>query len=343
MVFQLLFIASPLLLCGGLLIKNKGLCCLYCGAIFFLFSAFGFSDFFCTTYPALGADMSVYQSVLSPAFIYGAQLISMIFPHYSGAVVLYGLITAFGLMLYIYKYCYYTAFSAVIAAVSGLWLISFIDPFLFSGMVIAAFAFRYASEKRFIRFLAVILLAACFDLRILFIAPLFILFIIKPTVYYIPAAAVLATVLIFVDISPVFGFFPGFTFEREAAQLFYPVTIAAAGVLTAITAKILIRRGSYSETMITVMAVAAAFAVGSFADGRLLFPSVICFFPAALTLVPEIIAVAKTIITLTFRENKRTVLMVGGVILGIGLMAYHIVLISGSGYEYVPWFVSQAV
>ncbi len=339
MIFQTLFTASPLLLCGGLFIKNKKLCCLYCGVIFFLFSAFYNYEFFASVYGQWGIGM---KNLLSPGFIYGWQIFSM-FLSAQWATVLWGLVSSFLLMFYIYRYCYYPALSAVTAAISGLWLINFINPCLFLGILVSAFGFRYASERRFVRFSAFMLLAAAFDLRLLAVIPLYILFITKPTLYHIPAAAVIGAALMYFDISPVLGYIPGFSGERMGAQLFYPVTVMAVGVITAVAAKIIMRRSDYYGTMVTVMAVAAAFAFGATGDGRLMLISVVCFFPTVLAVIPETVMILKSIITLTFRDNKKPVLIAGGILSVVGLAVYYIFLMKNSGFEYELWLTGQAV
>lgn len=340
LLFTILLTASPLLLCGGLLIKNKSLCCFYCGAVFFLLSAFHFYYYFGTTYQWLPSyDMTLDGAIASPGFFYLTKLCSMIFPDYRIATVIWALIISSGLMLYIHKYCYYPAPAAVAAAASGLWLINYINPQLFSGILIAAFAFRYASERRFVRFAAIMLLASCFAAEMLLLIPLYIIFITKPSLFHIPVAAVLAGGLLFFDLSPVFTFATGIESERTGADLFYPVIIVIVCVLGAVTAKITSRRGDYNQTMITVLAASAVLALGSAADARLLPLAAACFFPAALTLVPEIIAVIKSIITLTFREKKRPVLIAFGVIIGLLAAACYSVILfrPETGWIYETW------
>ncbi len=343
MLSETLFLVSPLILGGGLFIKNKKLCCFYCGVIFFLFSALYSYDFFFGAYTELGSDMSEYRGMLSPALVYGGQLLSMITPDSIVASVLWGLVSASGLMLYIYKYCYYTAPSAVTAAVIGLWLVCFVNPAFFMGIIISAFGYRYASERRFTRYIAIMLFAACFDLRIIALIPFYLVFITKPTVYHIPAAVIVGGVLMLFDISPVLGIFPGFSAERTETNMFLSVVITAVSALIAITAKIIVRRGDYHGTMVAASAVAGAFALGSFFDGRLLYISSVCFFPVSLVLVPETVMIAKSIIALTFRKKKTPVFIIGGILLCFGVMAYHYFFTKNCGFEYSSWFMNPAV
>ncbi|MBQ8842812.1 MAG: EpsG family protein [Ruminiclostridium sp.] len=339
---DILFLLLPLILAGGIFIKKKGLCTLYCSAILFLSSAFFYSDTFfaVTTY---NTDMSADSWMLSPAYVYASKLLMLIFGDYRIITVIWAFIAVSGLMLYIYKYCFYTASSAVAATLSGFWLMYFMDFTLFMGMVIAAFAFRYASEKRLIRFLSVILLASCFDLRLLILIPVYFIFFAEPTVYYIPAVLVLGAILLFVDISPVFGILLGFSPEREGAELFLPVKIIALFVITMLLMKILARRGDYNKATITLSGVSAVFALGAISDSRLLIPATACFYPAIITLGPEIVAALKSIISLTFRENKKKALIIFGSVFVISLGIFWCLLFKNSGLSLSLWLSEKAV
>lgn len=334
-IYKVIFLALPLLLCGGFFIRNKAPSCLYCFGLFFLVSGFFMYDYFSATYTELPAyGFGLEGTALSPAFFYCTKLLSVLVPDYRAATLIWSAVISGGLTLYIYKYCYYPVPSAITAAVTGIWLVNFINPPLFAGMLIAAFAFRYASERRFVRFLAVILLAASFDLRLLIVIPLYIFFITKPTLYHIIGAALSAAALLFFDLSPVFGFFPGFSEERIGSELFFPVTVSAVCVAAALCAKIIMRRGSYNCSMITVLAASAVLGLGAVSDARLMLPAFVCFFPAALTLMPEIIAVAKSIVTLTFREKKKPFLIAGAAILLLGAAAYYGAVLNSAEYMF---------
>lgn len=341
-----LFMLSPLILSAGLLFKNKRLGFLWCGLVFFLFSAFYLYDYFGRAYPSLAeTDFSLLEPNISPAFLYITKLMAMIIPNWRAATVIWAALCTAPMMLYIYKYCYYAVPSAITLAVSGLWLINFTDPRLFMGIVIAAFAFRYAAEARFVRFAALILLAACFRFDLILLIPLYPIFITKPTLFHIPIGTSLAILLNFVDLTPVFSFVNGYETQRYEGSLFYPVTIAVVCLLTAVFAKIIMRRSEYNRSMITLMAAAAVLAIGSIYNERLLVLGIACFFPAALTLVPEIISAAKSIVALTFREKKKPVLIALAVILAVGSGIYWLFAVNRSetGFEYNSWIGAEGM
>ena len=328
MIFTVLFLAAPLLLGCGLLIKKKGASQLFCFGVLFVLSALFRYDYFFGTYPWV-ADypLQLPGAVVNPAFYYITKLLSMVVPDYRIATVLWSFAVSVGIVLLINKNSSHPALSAVTAVISGMWFISFKDPCLFMAILITAFSFRYAGEKRFVRFLAHILLASCFKLEFLLFIPLYLIFITKPTLIHIPVLAVMAGLLIFFDISPAFAFIGSPSTERTGAELFYPVTIAATAIITAAAAKITLRRNPHNAVMLTVMGVSAALAMGSVADARLLSLAVACFFPAAVTLVPETILAAKSILALTFKERKKPFIIAGAALLSVLGLAYYLVIV----------------
>ena len=288
---------------------------MWCGFVLFTMSALYFNT---SVSGVFGAIPSLSLSALSftdlpYAYLYLAKLFSMIVPDYRVFAVFISLISTAGLMLYIQKYCYYCAASAVTAVVTGFWLLSLYEPSYFLGLVISAFAYRYAFEKRFVRFAAILLLAACFMPEALIIIPLYLVFIIQPTVWHLPVAAGAAFFLLATNVTK------GFTFIGEedavAADFLFPLLITVSCAACAVGMKILARRGSYNLNMIIVLITAAVLGVGSLNDGRLLKYALICFFPATLTLIPELVSVVKALISMVFRDKKKPVLICSGVVL----------------------------
>lgn len=312
---MIIYIILPLLLVPGFFMKNKSLCCLWCGFVLFLMSAFYFNPSVSGVYNAIP---SVSVSALSftglpYAYLYIAKFFTMIVPDYRVFAALMSLVSTAGLMIYIRKYCYYCAASAVTAIAAGYWFLSLYNPSMFLGLVISAFAFRYAFEKRFVRFAAILLLASCFMPEALILIPLFIVFIIQPTVWHLPVAAGAAFLLLATDITKGFSFFGEYT--GAAPDFVMPLIITIAAVSCTFAMKIIARRNSYNLNSIILLMVSSVLSVGSLNDSRLMTYALICFFPAALTLIPEIISVVKAIISLVFREKKRPVIICSAVVL----------------------------
>lgn len=327
---MIIYIILPLLLVPGFFIKNKSLCCLWCGFVLFVMSALYFNSSVANVYNAL--DVMSIQDLsftgLPFSFLYIAKFFSMIVPDYRIFTVVFSLISTAGLMLYIKKYCYYPAASAVVAVATGLWFMGLSDPAGFLGLIISAFAMRYAFEKRFVRFGAILLLASCFLPEAIYLIPLYIFFIIQPTVWHLPVAAGAAFLLLVTDITGELTFLG--EDKGAAADLILPLIITVICVCCCFAMKIIARRGSYNLNIIIVLLVASVLSVGALNDSRLMLYALICFFPAALTLVPEIISVAKALISLVFREKKKPVLICSGVVLlVVAALVYGYVLESG--------------
>lgn len=327
---MIIYIILPLLLVPGFFIKNKSLCCLWCGFVLFVMSALYFNPVISNIYNALDI-MSIQDfsfTGLPFSFLYIAKFFSMFVPDYRIFTVLFSLISTAGLMLYIKKYCYYPAASAVVAVVTGMWFMGLSDPAGFLGLVISAFSLRYAFERRFVRFGAILLLASCFLPEAIYIIPLYIFFIIVPTVWHLPVAAGSAFLLLVTDITEGFSFLGDGS--NAVTDLVLPLVITVICVCCCFAMKIIARRGSYNLSIIIVLLVAAVLSVGALNDSRLMLYALICFFPAALTLVPEIISVAKALISLVFKENKKPVLICSGIILVIiASLVYGYILNSG--------------
>jgi len=341
---MIIYIILPLLLIPGFFIKNKSLSCLWCGFVLFVMSALYFNASVSGVYNAVSSLSLPALSFtgLPYSYLYIAKFFSMIVPDYRVFTVIMSLLSTAGLMLYIKKYCYYCAASAVTAVVTGFWFMSLYDPAGFLGLVISAFAVRYAFEKRFVRFAAILLLASCFLPEALLIIPLYIFFIIQPSVWHLPVAAGTAFLLLVTDVTNNLEFLgeP----SDKGADIVLPLVITLICVSCCFTMKIIARRGSYNLSMIIVLIASTVLATGAMNDSRLMKYSLICFFPAALTLVPEIISVFKALISLVFKEKKLPVLICGGVVLfALTALLYSYVLKSGVFVipSYETWLTAE--
>ncbi len=220
---------------------------------------------------------------------------------------------------------------------------NFYDPAGFLGLITSAFALRYAFERRFVRFSAILLLASCFLPEAILIIPLYVFFIIQPSVWHLPVAAGTAFLLLVTDITKDLEFLGKTT--DNSTDIVIPLVITLVCVFCCFAMKIIARRSSYNLNIIIVLLVATILSAGAMNDSRLMKYALICFFPAALTLIPEIISVVKALISLVFKEKKLPVLIVGGVLLTtLTVFLYGYVLKSGV-FEiptYETWLTMEA-
>lgn len=341
---MIIYIILPILLVPGFFMKHKGLCCLWCGIVLFLMSALYHNFTISGVYEAIPSlPLSELSFTGLPyAYLYTAELFTMITPDYRVFTVVMSLISTTGLMIYIRKYCYYCAASAVTVTIAGFWFISLYAPSMFLGLIISAFAFRYAFEKRFVRFAAILLFASCFMPEALILIPLYIIFVVPPTVWHLPVAAGAAFLLVATDITK------GFAFFGEEAQgisdLVMPLIIIGTAVICTFAIKIIARRSSYNLNSVNLLLISSVLAIGSFNDGRLITYALICFFPAALTLIPEIISVAKALISLVFKEKKRPVIICSAVILAVAVVFLYGYILDGGVFTipaYETWLGAE--
>lgn len=342
---MIIYIILPLLLVPGLFIKNKSLSCLWCGFVLFAVSALYFNTSISGVYnaiPSLSIPALSFTG-LPYSYLYIAKFFSMLVPDYRVFTTIMSLLSTAGLMLYIKKYCYYCAASAITVVVTGFWFMNFYDPAGFLGLITSAFALRYAFERRFVRFSAILLLASCFLPEAILIIPLYVFFIIQPSVWHLPVAAGTAFLLLVTDITKDLEFLGKTT--DNSTDIVIPLVITLVCVFCCFAMKIIARRSSYNLNIIIVLLVATVLSAGAMNDNRLMKYALICFFPAALTLIPEIISVVKALISLVFKEKKLPVLIVGGVLLtALTVFLYGYVLKSGV-FEiptYETWLTMEA-
>ncbi len=341
---MIIYIILPLLLVPGFFMKNKSLCCLWCGIVLFIMSALYYNPTISGVFEAIPSlsPSALSFTGLPHAYLYTAELFTMITPDYRVFTAVISLISTAGLMIYIRKYCYYCAASAVTVTVAGFWFMSLYAPSAFLGLVISAFAFRYAFEKRFVRFAAILLLASCFMPEALILIPLYIIFIVPPTVWHLPVAAGAAFLLVATDITKDFAFFG----EEQAAvtEFILPLIIIVTAACCTLAIKIIARRGSYNMNSVNLLLISSVLAMGAFNDGRLMNFALICFFPAALTLIPEIISVAKALISLVFKEKKRPVIICCAVILAAAVAFLYKYILDGGVFPvpaYETWLGAE--
>lgn len=345
---MLIYIFLPLILVPALFIKNKNLSCLWCGVILFLVSALSFNAEISGFYSRIAAvPVSALSLLNEPSgLLYFGKFFSMFIPDFPLFYILICFVNTFGTMLYINKYCYYPAPSAIALVITGYWFIAVSEPVLYMGVMFAAFAFRYASEKRFIRFAALMLLGVCFFPVLLYIIPLYIIAATKPRIIHIILGIILGTALIYFDFGVFFAFLG---IEAHTAFPFYenfPILSISVCVLVLITKKIVVRRSRYNETMITVALISAVLSMGMLNDPRFFIFAFICFFPSGVTLIPEIISVLRAIISLTFKDKKRPVLITGGIILAaLAVLLYGNILFTNAygGIPFETWVGMEAI
>lgn len=345
---MLIYIFLPLILFPAVFIKNKNLSCLWCGVLLFLVSSLSYNPEINEAF-SLVSTMPFYSlnSLEYPSgFTYFTKFFSMFISDFRLFYILLCGINTFGTMLYIKKYCYYPAPSSIVLILTGYWFVAISDPVLYMGIMFGLFAFRYASEKRFVRFAVLILLGTCFMPYLILIVPFYLILMTKTRIIHIILAAALCVLLIYTDVTALFGFIGINDVSGLPYYEYLPWLSLSVCILSLITKKIISRRGLYNETMITAALLSAVLSAGIFTDKRFFIFGFICFFPAGLTLIPEIISVVKAVISLTFKDKKRPFLIVSGVILAaLAVLLYGNILLTNpyGGIPFETWVGMEAI
>ena len=155
-------IALPLLLAACSALKKKALVCSVSGVIIFL------GTFLCIS--SFSPDISAQYQLISEGsasafpigFSYPARLLAPIFPDSTAFYAVLSAIFALSVSCYAYRLSAAPSVSAVIFAASGFWLYFVHEPVIFCAAALCMPAFKYASQRRFVRYAALVLLAACF-------------------------------------------------------------------------------------------------------------------------------------------------------------------------------------
>jgi len=345
---MLIYIFLPLILFPALFIKNKNLGCLWCGVILFLVSGLSFNSGISELYSRIATVPVSALSILAepPGLLYFGKFFSMFIPDFRLFYIILCFVNTFGTMLYINKYCYYAVPSAIALVITGYWFVAVSEPILYMGIMFAAFAFRYASEKRFVRFTALMLFGSCFFPILLFVIPLYLIAATKPRIIHIILGIALGAALIYFDCSGFFDFLGIENYKALPYYEYFPVLSISVCVLVLITKKIVVRRNQYNETMITVALISAVLSMGAISDPRFFVFAFICFFPAGVTLIPEIISVFRAILSLTFKDKKRPLLITGGVVLAaLAVFLYGNILLTNAygGIPFETWVGMEAI
>ncbi len=173
--------------------------------------------------------------------------------------------------------------------------------------LICTIAAVYIQERRFFRYAALVLLAACFDMSALLTLPLYFVTLIPGA--FVPAALaviIAALVMIFPGaLDGVYGAFGGMCEIFPAPVFWAVISCIAAAVLMLMYAMFRNREGKY-ERLVPVMLCGAALTAAAAGDGRLCVPAMLLLMQAAVPLADEAFAIGSKFVGIMFKENQKT-------------------------------------
>ncbi len=188
----------------------------------------------------------------------------------------------------------------------------FIPAFLFSGSafiaaLICTIASVYIRERRFFRYAALILIAACFDMSALMMLPFWFLTLIPGPV--IPAVIA----VIFALLAGLFPEMLDAVYDMTGARTIFCETPVMWAVLAVIAALVCIlmyamfrnREGKY-ERLLPIMFCGAALTVTAVSDARLFAPAIMLLMQSAVPLAEEAYAISSKFVGIVFKEKEKT-------------------------------------
>lgn len=299
-------IALPLLLAACSALKKKALICSAAGAVIF------FCTFVClgSVSPDIAAQYELIlegsASALPIGFSYPARLLALIFPDSTAIYAVLSAVFAVSVSRYVYRSAC-PSFSAAIFAASGFWLYFVHEPVIFCAAALCMYAFKYASQRRFSRYAALLLLAACFCPEALLLLAFYPVLLFPVGLPLLIAGLLAGAALLFINPGDVL-----FQYMSASAQSFpqngisplVPTAFFLLFIFAALTRRMHSDR-DYSETMIITLFAAAVVSLPSVSDIRFMPLAAMLGLPSVLSVCGELFPIGKRLAVMTFRENEK--------------------------------------
>lgn len=341
MIYLAVIAALPFLLAGaGFICRGGRRKALYCG-VFGLLIFLGAvllkgGEFYEKTIalfgilPKLSFD-SMSRLAEPPAYAVTAKAVSAL----SGGSDIFFLITsAIGsaaAAYLVYSRCSVVYAGGLAFVLTGFFLCGEWNGCIFAAALISGFALRYACEKRFFRFAAYVVFAACFDMSALLLLPVYFLLIPENPIFTAVFAAVTASSALLLPEyrDRLFSFLYG---RYSSVSQEIPTVIAVGAftllVLCLIAYKLMKQRGEYPMLCLRLLFFGAAFSLLSLFDSRFFPAALMTFLPASVTLTSELFGVASSLMELTFRERRKEAFALSAAVFLVIYAIYYIFLIS---------------
>lgn len=202
-----------------------------------------------------------------------------------------------------------------------------VDPNILTAVLVCLFGAEFIEERRFFRFAAVIFAAACFDISVLLLIPVWFIALIPKNYIVLPlAGGIAAAAVLLPDVTDkVFEFLGKGRYNYTQTPLPLAICAAAAALLLMLTAAMFRRRSEKTARVIPVFITGAALSFASVYDARLFVPAQAALALSATALLPDAFAICRRFTVLMFPRGKKaadiTAITVCAV-LGTALCAY---------------------
>lgn len=211
----------------------------------------------------------------------------------------------------------------------------------FTAAAICITASRYIEERRFFRFAAVILAAACFDMSALLMLPIYFVMLIPGAVAPSVASAFIALLaVIFPDtVNAVIGFLGEGVCTAADVPPACAVTAVAAATVSVLMYAMFKNRPGHHEALVPVMSCGAAFTAASVFEPKLYAISLMLLMQSSVVLAPEAYEIGKRFVGILFPAGRKTaerVFLAVCIIVCAGICTYLVVgnVFGSDAYEF---------
>lgn len=333
-IFPLLMGAGGLICLKG---KRRGLYCLIASVLFLSFTLLFHGSSVSVIGKAFNEAASVsteelggLSAPLGISFI--GKLFSTLGIGNNILIIALFTLSAAAIGLYLYRYCGNPAIGATALVSSGFIFVVTEDIPLFIAALLICGGIRYAYEKRFFRFSAFVLLAACFSPSVILLIPMLLLFYGNNLIIKWCLGTALALVLTALPYKKeLFSFIYGVGAVNETKlPLYGAVVIIVFALLCSLMRKMIKLRSETAYHAVGFMIFASLMSVPAVFCGGFM-PVFICMcMPPLMTLSSEVLPIIGTILEKTFPERKKSAFITGIIISSVAALAlFTAALLSG--------------
>lgn len=184
----------------------------------------------------------------------------------------------------------------------------FVSSGAFTAALIGVFASKYIEEKRFFRFTAVMLFAACFDAAAV-IPIFFYILLFSENIYMstLRSFVLAASAVIFTGLTgALYEMFGAGRYAFGSISLPCALIIVLVGAGAAAMKPMLVNRSKRNELLVSETVCGALFAAASVFDGRLFGLALILLMQSVIPVIPDAFAIGQKFTVIMFPQKKKT-------------------------------------
>ena len=306
--------------------EQRALFCLICGALVYLVSAYGALN---GTLTGLAAIMSERPPISSlgginapPAYALIVRICAETGTGGQGFITVQAFLQGFLTAAYLYNRPDIPYAGAAVLTAAFLPVVC-CDANVFTAVVICLFSAKYIEERRFFRFAAVIFAAACFDISVLLLIPVwFLSFIPKNLVTALLTAGIACAAVMLPGVcGAVYGFLGEGLYGKPANPALPAVCACVAALLLMLTAAMYRTRNENTARLIPVFTAGAALSAAAVFEPRLTVVSQAALALSAAVIAPDALAIFRRFAEIMLPGHEKAAGRTAAVILVLLVMA----------------------